>query len=157
MPDITREEFLRGLRLSRDADNTVSLYGPDGDHVIYVVGNLGLDLSAYQIGSWVAAACHEYAARRREQTHSAEYVTEEEAWAHTPDYGTTWASCEEIDAACKERGWRAQIDMDGDETRVFLFTTINGLIGTRLSAAYAPTFPAAFAEAFCEAVETNGE
>lgn len=72
MPDITREEFLRGLRLSRDADNTVSLYGPDGDHVIYVVGNLGLDLSAYQIGSWVAAACHEYAARRREQTHSAE-------------------------------------------------------------------------------------
>lgn len=86
-----------------------------------------------------------------------EYVTEEEAWAHTPDYGTTWASCEEIDAACKERGWRAQIDMDGDETRVFLFTTINGLIGTRLSAAYAPTFPAAFAEAFCEAVETNGE
>jgi len=70
-----------------------------------------------------------------------------------PAYGESWASCEEIDAACKERGWRAQIDMDGDETRVFLFTTINGLIGTRLSAAYGPTFPAAFAEAFCEAVE----
>ena len=71
MPD-NAHEFLRGLRLVRDADNKVSLYGPDGDHVIYVVGNLGLDLSAYQIGSWVAAACHEYAARRREQTHSAE-------------------------------------------------------------------------------------
>lgn len=33
MPDITREEFLRGLRLVRDADGNVSLYGPDGDRV----------------------------------------------------------------------------------------------------------------------------
>lgn len=72
MPDITREELLAGLRLSRDDADNVSLYGPDGDHVIYVRGNLGLDLSAYQIGSWVADACHEYAARRRDQTHSAE-------------------------------------------------------------------------------------
>lgn len=72
-------------------------------------------------------------------------------------YGESWASCKEIDAACKEREWRAQIDMDEDETRVCLFTTINGLIGTRLSAAYAPTLPAAFALAFCEAVEAGHE
>ena len=64
MPDITREEFLRGLRLSHDAEGTVSLYGPDGDHVVTVQGNLGLDLSAEQVASWLVTACHEYAARR---------------------------------------------------------------------------------------------
>jgi len=72
MDDKTKTEFLRGLRLVRDADNNVSLYGPDGDHVIDVRGNLGLDLGAYQIGAWVTTACHEYAARRRDQTHHAD-------------------------------------------------------------------------------------
>ena len=72
-----------------------------------------------------------------------------------PQYGTTWASCEEVDAEIKEREWLAQIDMDGNTTRVFLFTSANGLIGTRLSTATAPTFPAAFCEAFCLAVEAN--
>jgi len=72
MDDKTKTEFLRGLRLVHDADNNVSLYGPDGDHVIDVRGNLGLDLGAYQIGAWVTTACHEYAARRRDQTHSAD-------------------------------------------------------------------------------------
>ena len=72
-----------------------------------------------------------------------------------PRYGTTWASCEEVDAEIKEREWLAQIDMDGNTTRVFLFTSANGLIGTRLSTATAPTFPAAFCEAFCLAVEAN--
>lgn len=59
MTDVTRESFLRGLRLVRDADNNVSLCGPDGDHVIDVHGNLGLGLGAYQIGSWVADACRQ--------------------------------------------------------------------------------------------------
>ena len=68
MDDKTKTEFLRGLRLVRDADNNVSLYGPDGDHVIDVRGNLGLDLSAYQIGSWVAAACRQ-ASRTCETCH----------------------------------------------------------------------------------------
>lgn len=59
MSNVTRETFLSGLRLVRDADNNVSLCGPDGDHVIDVRGNLGLGLSAYQIASWVVNACYQ--------------------------------------------------------------------------------------------------
>lgn len=57
--DTTRETFLSGMRLVRDADGNVSLCGPDGDHVIDVRGNLGLGLSAYQIASWVVNACYQ--------------------------------------------------------------------------------------------------
>ena len=67
-----------------------------------------------------------------------------------PAYGTTWASCEEIDAACKERGWTWEADGPGDSEVV----VIPGW-PKPCGRATAPTFPAAFALAFCEAVEAG--
>lgn len=88
MPDITREEFLRGLRLVRDADGNVSLYGPDGDHVVKVRGNLGLDLSAYQIGAWIADACQRASRTCATCKHVDHWTTSEDidryACAHNP-------------------------------------------------------------------------
>ena len=74
-----------------------------------------------------------------------------------PLYGTSWASCEEIDAECKKRGWewevyvsphRAAVTVwkpNPDQTTEFTRVVAGG--------GGAPLFPAAFAEAFCQAVE----
>jgi hypothetical protein len=84
-----------------------------------------------------------------------------------PAYGLTWASCEEIDAAIKERGWnysvRAQavsVAVHGPLCVVRIEMPARSGIRKRtrcISEEQAPTFPAAFALAFCQAVEANGE
>jgi len=74
-----------------------------------------------------------------------------------PLYGTSWASCEEIDAECKKRGWILMHDGDKDGDRVVLTGSRRGLFPVDLGEAFAPTFPAAFAEAFCQAVEASRE
>jgi hypothetical protein len=72
-----------------------------------------------------------------------------------PLYGTSWASCEEIDAECKKRGWILMHDGDKDGDRVVLTGSRHGLFPVDLGEAFAPTFPAAFAEAFCQACEAS--
>lgn len=76
-------------------------------------------------------------------------------WAPLEEYGLTWASCAEIDAEIKERGWGWQCyTLDGN---------VVALISRRASTArgcvieaIASTLPAAFALAFCRAVEAQG-
>ena len=67
-----------------------------------------------------------------------------------PLYGTTWASCEEIDAAIKEREWTYRHESFGNGDMVVIDP---GIAAGRYSVADAPTFPEAFAEAFCWAAE----
>lgn len=95
MSNVTRETLLSSLRLVRDADGNVSLCGPDGDHVIAVRGNLGLGLSAHQIGLWVADACHQ-AARTCKTCYWSIVST-----AHEPEGGAseTYALCFHPDAS----------------------------------------------------------
>ena len=68
-------------------------------------------------------------------------------------YGEDWASCEEIDAAIQERGWTwlGGIFHGDDGRSVFLSESKDG----RLWKGDGPTFPAALAEAFCQAVEAG--
>jgi len=65
-----------------------------------------------------------------------------------PRYGQDWASCGEVDAAIRERGWQWESQNIHDEIGVMIY---KGLLNATI--ATAPTFPAAFAEAFCKAVE----
>ena len=75
-----------------------------------------------------------------------------------PLYGTDWASCEEIDAAIKEREWEWSSVMTRHGIKVEVDLP-HGKLGARcwdgLGTATAPIFPEAFAEAFCKAVEAN--
>lgn len=61
MPDITREEFLRGVFATGDDPDCRWIFGPDGDGIARVQGNLGLDLSAGQAASWLVTACNQAA------------------------------------------------------------------------------------------------
>jgi len=67
-----------------------------------------------------------------------------------PDYGASWASCEEIDAECKKRGWR----WEARALRNQVYAVMVDLTGAKgFRGMTAPTFPEALAEAFCQAVE----
>jgi hypothetical protein len=67
-----------------------------------------------------------------------------------PLYGTDWASCEEIDKAAKERNWRWNVNVLRNNVCVAM-VDLTGAKGFR--GMIAPTFPTAFALAFCEAAE----
>jgi hypothetical protein len=80
-----------------------------------------------------------------------------------PPYGTTWASCEEIDAEIRRRGWNysvrvqaVSIAVHGPLCVVRIEVPPRGGARKRMrciSERQAATFPAALAEAFCQAVE----
>jgi hypothetical protein len=109
MPDVTREEFLGGLALDYGVSGNVALYGPDGDHVARVRDNLGLDLSAYQIGSWIVEACHQ-AARTCE--------TCKHCWQPIHNAAFQWGQCGKhhlevrADAQCPQ--WQAKEAADAE-------------------------------------------
>lgn len=73
-----------------------------------------------------------------------------EVLSDLPAYGTSWASCEEIDAAIRQRGWQWESQIIHDEIGVMIY---KGLLNATI--ATAPTFPAALALAFCQAVEAK--
>ena len=71
-----------------------------------------------------------------------------------PAYGASWACCKEIDAKIKELKWTWTCETELDRHIVLIERACEaGGIGD----ATAPTFPAAMALAFCQAVEANGE
>ena len=72
-----------------------------------------------------------------------------------PAYGTSWAACEEIDAAIKQRGWICMIDLDKDGARVVITGFHKGRLPVDLADVTTPTFPEAFCLAFVQAVERN--
>lgn len=84
-----------------------------------------------------------------------------------PAYGASWACCEEIDAAIKARGWDYSVRARAVSRAVYgplcgvrIEIPARGGVRKRMrciSEVQAPTFPAALALAFCQAVEANGE
>jgi len=78
-----------------------------------------------------------------------------------PAYGASWACCEEIDVRIKELGWEYEVYISSYRTTVTIWKpNPTPTIESEMVVAGgggAPTFPAAFALAFCQAVEANGE
>lgn len=75
-----------------------------------------------------------------------------EVLSDLPAYGTTWASCAEIDAKIKELKWTWVCETELDRHIVLIERACEaGGIGD----ATAPTFPEALCRAFVEAVEAG--
>lgn len=80
-----------------------------------------------------------------------------ETRATIPAYGTTWASCEEVDAAIRVRKWRCDVQSTENGWMASLFAFPHQPKWAQIIAqVQAPTFPAAFCLAFCQAVEASG-
>lgn len=73
-----------------------------------------------------------------------------------PHYGTTWASCDEVDAEIRRREWEWEALREKQAAEATLWGGA-GLGDQYLSRAKATTFPEALCLAFCQAAERSGE